>query len=125
MISRLLEQNKGKIPRLYEDYKAGNISREQFSRQKDALSSANNELDAERIELEKKLYAIESAVLSAKQKKKEPELLPEITGLQPLTQNAVALFVSKVVIYAGNSGDSLDSIEIIWKSKDLFSDRNV
>lgn len=125
VISRLLEQNKGKIPRLYEDYKAGNISREQFSRQKDALSSANNELDAERIELEKKLYAIESAVLSAKQKKKEPELLPEITGLQPLTQNAVALFVSKVVIYAGNSGDSLDSIEIIWKSKDLFSDRNV
>ena len=115
-ISRLLEQNKGKVPRLYEEFRTGNISREQFVKQKDAISSANNELDSERSEIEGKLYTIESAVLSAKQKKTESESLLEITRLKTLTQNAVDLFVSKVVIY------SSDSIEITWKSKDLFDE---
>lgn len=115
-ISRLEEQNKGKVPRLYEEYRTGKISREQFVKQKDAISSANNELDSERSEIEEKLYAIESAVLSAKQKKTESESLWEITRLKTLTQNAVDLFVSKVVIY------SPDSIEITWKSKDLFDE---
>ena len=110
-ISRLLEQNKGKIPRLYEEFRTGNISREQFVKQKDAISSANNELDSERSEIEEKLYAIESA-----QKKTESESLLEITRLKTLTQNAVDLFVSKVVV------NSPDSIEITWKSKDLFDE---
>ena len=113
-ISRLLEQNKGKVPRLYEEYRAGNISKEQFVRQKNAISSANEELDSERSETEEKLYAIESAVLSAKQKRNESEPLLEITRLETLTQNAVNLFVNKVVV------NSSDSIEITWKSKDLF-----
>ena len=115
-ISRLQEQNKGKVPRLYEEYRTGKINREQFVKQKDAISSANNELDSERSEIEGKLYTIESAVLSAKQKKTESESLLEITRLKTLTQNAVDLFVSKVVIY------SSDSIEITWKSKDLFDE---
>lgn len=115
-ISRLQEQNKGKVPRLYEEYRTGNISREQFVKQKDAISSANNELDSERSEIEGKLYTIESAVLSAKQKKTESESLLEITRLKTLTQNAVDLFVSKVVV------NSPDSIEITWKSKDLFDE---
>ncbi len=110
-ISRLLEQNKGKVPRLYEEYRTGNISREQFVKQKDAISSANNELDSERSEIEKKLYTIESA-----QKKTESESLLEITRLKTLTQNAVDLFVSKVVV------NSPDSIEITWKSKDIFEE---
>lgn len=110
-ISRLQEQNKGKVPRLYEEYRTGNISREQFVKQKDALSSANNELDTERSEIEEKLYAIESA-----HKKTESESLLEITRLKTLTQNAVDLFVSKVVV------NSPDSIEITWKSKDLFDE---
>ena len=116
-ISRLQEQNKGKVPRLYEEYRTGNISREQFVKQKDAISSANNELDSERSEIEEKLYAIESA-----QKKTESESLLEITRLKTLTQNAVDLFVSKIVIHSKNPGDSLDSIEITWKSKDLFDE---
>ena len=115
-ISRLQEQNKGKVPRLYEEYRTGKISREQFVKQKDAISSANNELDSERSEIEGKLYTIESAVLSAKQKKTESESLLEITRLKTLTQNAVDLFVSKVVV------NSPDSIEITWKSKDLFDE---
>lgn len=115
-ISRLQKQNKGKVPRLYEEYRTGHISREQFVKQKNAISSANDELDSERSEIEEKLYAIESAVLSAKQKKTESESLLEITRLKTLTQNAVDLFVSKVVIY------SPDSIEITWKSKDLFDE---
>ncbi len=110
-ISRLLEQNKGKIPRLYEEYRSGNISREQFVKQKYAISSANNELDSERSKIEEKLYTIESA-----QKKTESESLLEITRLETLTQNAVDLFVSKVVV------NSPDSIEITWKSKDLFDE---
>ena len=110
-ISRLLEQNKGKVPRLYEEFRTGNISREQFVNQKDAISSANNELDSERSEIEEKLHAIESA-----QKKTESESLLEITRLKTLTQNAVDLFVSKVVV------NSPDSIEITWKSKDLFDE---
>ncbi len=110
-ILRLQEQNKGKVPRLYEEYRTGNISREQFVKQKDAISSANNELDSERSEIEEKLYAIESA-----HNKPESESLLEITRLKTLTQNAVDLFVSKVVIY------SPDSIEITWKSKDLFDE---
>ncbi|WP_334089253.1 hypothetical protein, partial [Helicobacter typhlonius] len=73
------------------------------------------ELDSERSETEEKLYAIESAVLSAKQKRNESEPLLEITRLETLTQNAVNLFVSKVVVKAS------DSIEIAWKSKDLFA----
>lgn len=120
-ISRLLEQNKGKVPRLYEEYRTGHMSREQFVKQKNAISSANNALDSERGEIEEKLYAIESAVLSAKRKKAESESLLEITRLETLTQNAVDLFVSKVVV------NSPDSIEITWKSKDLFDemyDRN-
>ena len=116
-ISRLQEQNKGKVPRLYEEYRTGKISREQFVKQKDAISSANNELDSERSEIEEKLYAIESA-----QKKTESESLLEITRLKTLTQNAVDLFVSKIVIHSKNPGDSLDSIEITWKSKDLFDE---
>ena len=110
-ISRLLEQNKGKVPRLYEEYRTGNISKEQFVKQKDAISSANNELDSERSEIEKKLCTIESA-----QKKTESESLLEITRLKTLTQNAVDLFVSKVVV------NSPDSIEITWKSKDIFEE---
>ncbi len=110
-ISRLQEQNKGKVPRLYEEYRTGKISREQFVKQKDAISSANNELDSERSEIEEKLYAIESA-----QKKTESESLLEITRLKTLTQNAVDLFVSKVVV------NSPDSIEITWKSKDIFEE---
>lgn len=110
-ISRLLEQNKGKVPRLYESYRTGNLSREQFVKQKEAISSANNELDSERSELEEKLYAIESA-----QKKTESESLLEITRLKTLTQNAVDLFVDKIVV------NSSDSIEITWKSKDLFDE---
>ena len=110
-ISRLQEQNKGKVPRLYEEYRTGKISREQFVKQKDAISSANNELDSERGEIEEKLYTIESA-----QKKTESESLLEITRLKTLTQNAVDLFVSKVVV------NSPDSIEITWKSKDLFDE---
>ena len=116
-ISRLQEQNKGKVPRLYEEYRTGKINREQFVKQKDAISSANNELDSERSEIEEKLYAIESA-----QKKTESESLLEITRLKTLTQNAVDLFVSKIVIHSKNPGDSLDSIEITWKSKDLFDE---
>ena len=116
-ISRLQEQNKGKVPRLYEEYRTGKISREQFVKQKDAISSANNELDSERGEIEEKLYTIESA-----QKKTESESLLEITRLKTLTQNAVDLFVSKIVIHSKNPGDSLDSIEITWKSKDLFDE---
>lgn len=110
-ISRLLEQNKGKVPRLYEEYRAGNISREQFVKSKSALSSANNALDSERSEIEKKLCTIESV-----QKKTKSELLLEITRLQTLTQNAVDLFVNKVVV------NSSDYIEITWKSKDLFAE---
>lgn len=110
-ISRLLEQNKGKVPRLYEEYRTGHMSREQFVKQKNAISSANDELDSERSEIEEKLYAIESA-----QKKTESESLLEITRLETLTQNAVDLFVSKVVV------NSPDSIEITWKSKDLFDE---
>lgn len=110
-ISRLLEQNKGKVPRLYEEFRTGNISREQFVKQKEAISSANNELDLERSEIEEKLYTIESA-----QKKTESESLLEITRLKTLTQNAVDLFVSKVVVNSPNS------IEITWKSKDLFDE---
>ncbi len=110
-ISRLQEQNKGKVPRLYEEYRTGKISREQFVKQKDAISSANNELDSERGEIEEKLYTIESA-----QKKTESESLLEITRLKTLTQNAVDLFVSKVVVNSPNS------IEITWKSKDLFDE---
>ncbi len=110
-ISRLLEQNKGKVPRLYEEFRTGNISREQFVKQKDAISSANNELDSERSEIEEKLHTIESA-----QKKTESESLLEITRLKTLTQNAVDLFVSKIVV------NSPDSIEITWKSKDLFDE---
>lgn len=110
-ISRLLEQNKGKVPRLYESYRTGNLRREQFVKQKEAISSANNELDSERSELEEKLYAIESA-----QKKTESESLLEITRLKTLTQNAVDLFVDKIVV------NSSDSIEITWKSKDLFDE---
>ena len=110
-ISRLLEQNKGKVPRLYESYRTGNLSREQFVKQKEAISSANNELDSERSELEEKLYAIESA-----QKKTDSESLLEITRLKTLTQNAVDLFVDKIVV------NSSDSIEITWKSKDLFDE---
>ncbi len=110
-ISRLLEQNKGKIPRLYEEYRSGNISREQFVKQKNVISSANNELNSERSKIEEKLYAIESA-----QKKNESESLLEITRLETLTQNAVDLFVSKVVV------NSPDSIEITWKSRDLFDE---
>ena len=110
-ISRLQEQNKGKVPRLYEEYRTGKINREQFVKQKDAISSANNELDSERGEIEEKLYTIESA-----QKKTESESLLEITRLKTLTQNAVDLFVSKVVV------NSPDSIEITWKSKDLFDE---
>ncbi|MDE6054652.1 MAG: hypothetical protein K2G55_13005 [Lachnospiraceae bacterium] len=122
VISRLLEQNKGKVPRLYEEYRTGNISREQFVKQKDAISSANNELDSERSEIEEKLYTIESAVLSAKQKKTESESLLEITRLKTLTQNAVDLFVSKVVVNSKESEDSFGSIEITWKSKDIFEE---
>lgn len=110
-ISRLLEQNKGKVPRLYEEFRTGNISREQFVKQKDAISSSNNELDSERSEIEEKLHTIESA-----QKKNESESLLEITRLKTLTQNAVDLFVSKIVV------NSPDSIEITWKSKDLFDE---
>lgn len=110
-ISRLQEQNKGKVPRLYEEYRTGHISREQFVKQKDAISSANNELDSERGDTEEKLHAIESA-----HNKTESESLLEITRLKTLTQNAVDLFVSKVVIH------SPDSIEITWKSKDLFDE---
>ena len=119
-ISRLLEQNKGKVPRLYEEYRTGHMSREQFVRQKNAISSANDALDSERSELEEKLYAIESAVLSAKRKKTESESILEITRLETLTQNTVDLFVSKVVVNPRESSDSFDSIEITWKSKDLF-----
>ncbi len=121
-ISRLLEQNKSKVPRLYEEYRSGDISKEQFVKQKNAISSASNELDLERSELEEKLYAIESAVLSAKRKKNESESLLEITRLETLTQNAVNLFVSKVVVNPKESSDSFDSIEITWKSKDLFDE---
>ncbi|GFI24130.1 hypothetical protein IMSAGC011_02926 [Lachnospiraceae bacterium] len=110
-ISRLLEQNKGKVPRLYEEYRSGDISKEQFVKQKNAISSASNELDLERSEIEEKLYAIESA-----QRKNESESLLEITRLETLTQNAVDLFVNKVVV------NSPDSIEITWKSKDLFDE---
>lgn len=116
-ISRLMEQNKGKVPRLYEEYRTGNISREQFIKQKNAISSANNTLDSERNELEEKLYAMESA-----QKKAESESLLEITRLQTLTQNAVDLFVDKVVINSWESSDSFDFIEITWKSTDLFTE---
>lgn len=110
-ISRLLEQNKCKVPRLYEEYRSGDISKEQFVKQKNAISSASNELNLERSEIEEKLYAIESA-----QKKNESESLLEITRLETLTQNAVNLFVNKVVV------NSPDSIEITWKSKDLFDE---
>ena len=96
---------------LFRSFRTGNISREQFVKQKDAISSANNELDSERGEIEEKLYTIESA-----QKKTESESLLEITRLKTLTQNAVDLFVSKVVV------NSPDSIEITWKSKDLFDE---
>ena len=110
-ISRLLEQNKGKVPRLYEEFRTGNISREQFVKQKDAISSANNELDSERGEIEEKLYTIESA-----QKKTESESLVGKNRLKNLKKKAVGLFVSKVVV------NSPDSIEITWKSKDLFDE---
>ena len=110
-ISRLQEQNKGKVPRLYEEYRTGNISREQFIKQKDAISSANNELDSERSEIEEKIIRHR-----IRTEKTESESLLEITRLKTLTQNAVDLFVSKVVIY------SPDSIEITWKSKDLFDE---
>lgn len=110
-ISRLLEQNKCKVPRLYEEYRSGDISKEQFVKQKNAISSVSNELNLERSEIEEKLYAIESA-----QKKNESESLLEITRLETLTQNAVNLFVNKVVV------NSPDSIEITWKSKDLFDE---
>lgn len=98
------------------------MSREQFVKQKNAISSANDELDSERSEIEEKLYAIETAVLSAKRKKTESESLLEITRLETLTQNAVDLFVSKVVVNPRESSDSFDSIEITWKSKDLFDE---
>lgn len=93
------------------------MSREQFVKQKNAISSANDELDLERNEIEEKLYAIETS-----QKKTESESLLEITRLETLTQNAVDLFVSKVVVNPRESSDSFDSIEITWKSKDLFDE---
>lgn len=115
-IARLLEQNKGKVPRLYEKYRAGSISREQFVRQKDALSSANDTLESERGELEEKLAAMDYAASSPKQKRTELESLMEIARLETLTQTAVDLFVDRIVV------NSVDAIEIAWKSRDLFQE---
>ena len=131
-ISRLLKQNKGKRPRIYEEYQAGNISREQFIQQKDAISCTDNALNLERSEIEQKLHMIESA----KQKKLNSDPLLEIAQLKTLTQNAVDLFVSKIVVTPKTSIDSLEtadsfpseaslySIEITWKSRDLYDETN-
>ncbi len=131
-ISRLLKQNKGKRPRIYEEYQAGNISREQFIQQKDAISCTDNALNLERSEIEQKLHMIESA----KQKKLNSDPLLEIAQLKTLTQNAVDLFVSKIVVTPKTSIDpfetadsfpseaSLYSIEITWKSRDLYDETN-
>ena len=115
-IARLSEQNKRKIPRLYEDYRTGLISREQFTRQKDALSSTNNALESERSELEEKSAAMDYAALSPKRGKNESESLLKIARLETLTQTAVDLFVDRVIV------NSVDAIEITWKSRDLFQE---
>ncbi len=130
-VSRLLKQNKGKVPRLYEEYRTGHISREQFVRKKNAVSSTDSALQSEKNELEKQLASMKSAALSAKRGVNTSESLLETAGVENLTQCAVDIFVDKIVVSPGSPrdstestdiGNSMDSIEIVWKSTDFFKE---
>lgn len=111
LILHQLDQSKEIMPRLYEEYKSGKISRQQFMHQKEDTAAKVQLLNSERDELEKELTQIDSLL-----KKSESESLLEITKLETLTGHAVDLFINKVIIH------STQSIEIIWKGNDLYEE---
>ena len=89
--------------------KSGVITRQQFILQKEDAAAKAQLLASERESLEHRLAQIDSL-----QKKSESKFLLEITRLETLTQHAVDIFIDKVII------NSTQSIEIIWKGKDLY-----
>ena len=109
LVLRQLDQNKEIVPRLYAEYKSGVITRQQFILQKEDAAAKAQLLASERESLEHRLAQIDSL-----QKKSESKFLLEITRLETLTQHAVDIFIDKVII------NSTQSIEIIWKGKDLY-----
>lgn len=109
LVLRQLDQSKEIMPRLYAEYKSGIITREQFIHQKQDIAAKTQLLASACEKLKSKLTQMDSL-----QKKSESEFLLEISRLETLTPHAVDLFINKVIV------NSTQSIEIIWKGRDLY-----
>ncbi len=92
--------------KLYEEYRSGTISREDYLSQKEYLLNSETELI-------KQIYVLEGQLSSLKEEENNKrQRLTEMKNIKEIDQSVIDNFVEKVVLYP-------HKIKIVWKFQDI------
>lgn len=104
-------QWKGTKMRLYEQYKAGEISREDYTARIENGRMRMEELERARGEAQAELEGIQTTAVSEELPDEE---LEGVAGLEEFDKDRLKMLVEKVVVYGE------DAMEIVWKVRNPF-----
>ncbi len=97
--------------RLYEDYRSGRITKEQYRKEYENTASRILEIEERIPELRDEVMQIREQMLHMKEREAELECLAE---LETFDKGKLAAVIDRVLVY------SEERIEIIWKMDDWF-----
>lgn len=97
--------------RLYEQYKAGEISREDYTARIENGRMRMEELERARGEAQAELEGIQTTAVSEELPDEE---LEGVAGLEEFDKDRLKMLVEKVVVYGE------DAMEIVWKVRNPF-----
>ena len=97
--------------RLYEDYRSGRITKEQYRKDYESTASRILEIEERIPELRDEVMQIREQMLHVKEREAELEVL---ASLDTFDKGKLAVVIDRVLVY------SEERIEIIWKMDDWF-----
>lgn len=97
--------------RLYEDYRSGKFSKEQYRREYESTASRILEIEKRIPELKDEVIQIREQMLHMKEREAE---LEGLASLETFDKGRLAAVIDRVLVY------SEERIEIVWKMDDWF-----
>ncbi|MCL2188184.1 MAG: recombinase family protein [Defluviitaleaceae bacterium] len=109
-LQKLIDQSKQTKIAIWEKYHGGNISKEKFQAESEALSKQVTAYESKVVELNNQIEAVSNDTESKLTKR-----LIELSGITELTRELVLEFVTEIKVYTP------ERIEITWKYGDVFT----
>ena len=97
--------------RLYEDYRSGNITKEQYCKDYESTASRILEIEERIPELKEEIVQAREQMLHVKEREAE---LEGLASLDTFDKGKLAVVIDRVLVYGE------ERIEIIWKMDDWF-----